>query len=115
MGGAEFVMGGPTSMMIEAQLIKKKYIVFAHEEDNEKYSPKKWLNAYTHFSELFLLKNLIIINNLNELDKKIDVLIDQGTNFEKDSFLNYFITFDEESYSKKLVKLIKKFMNKDAF
>lgn len=112
-GGAEFVMGGPTSMMIEAQLIKKKYIVFAHEEENKKYSPKKWLNAYIHFSELFLLKNLIIINNLNELDKKIDVLIDQGTNFEKDSFLNYFIIFDEENYSKKLVKLIKKFMNKD--
>ena len=52
-GGAEFVMGGPTSMMIEAQLIKKKYIVFAHEENNEKYSPKKWLNTYLHFQELF--------------------------------------------------------------
>ena len=49
-------MGGPTSMMIEAQLIKKKYIVFAHEENNEKYSPKKWLNTYLHFQRAFFVK-----------------------------------------------------------
>lgn len=113
-GGAEFVIGGPTSMMIEAQLIKKKYIVFAHEENNQKYSPKKWLNAYNHFSELFLLKNLIIIHNLNELDQKILELINNETPYEEDGFLNYFIAFDNESYSQKLTKLIINFINKNV-
>jgi hypothetical protein len=112
-GGSEFVIGGFTSMLIEAQLQKKHYVGLAHKEPNYYYSPKEWLNAYTHFSELFLLKNLTLIKNLPELEGIILKLLNTDSKFVKDNFLSYFLEFDEEPYGEKLVKLIKEFDNND--
>ena len=112
-GGSEFVIGGFTSMLIEAQLQKKHYVGLAHKEPNFSYSPREWLNAYTHFSELFLLKNLTLIKNLPELEGVILKLLNTDSKFVKDNFLSYFLEFDEEPYGEKLVKLIKEFDNSD--
>ena len=112
-GGAEFVIGGFTSMLIEAQLQKKHYVGLAHKEPNYSYSPREWLNAYTHFSELFLLKNLTLIKNLSELENVILKLLNTDLMFIKDNFLSYFLEFDEEPYGNKLVKLIKEFQKND--
>jgi hypothetical protein len=112
-GGSEFVIGGFTSMLIEAQLQKKHYVGLAHKEPNFSYSPREWLNAYTHFSELFLLKNLTLIKNLPELEGVILKLLNTDSKFVKDNFLSYFLEFDEEPYGEKLVKLIKEFDNND--
>jgi len=112
-GGAEFVIGGFTSMLIEAQLQKKHYVGLAHKEPNYSYSPREWLNAYTHFSELFLLKNLTLIKNLSELENVILKLLNNDSMFIKDNFLSYFLEFDEEPYGNKLVKLIKEFQKND--
>ena len=112
-GGSEFIIGGFTSMLIEAQLQKKHYVGLAHKEPNFSYSPREWLNAYTHFSELFLLKNLTLIKDLSELEGVILKLLNRDSKFVEDNFLSYFLEFDEEPYGEKLVKLIKEFNNND--
>ncbi len=104
--GSKFVVGGLTSMLIETQLQKKNYIALIHKEINFKYSPREWYNGYLHFSELFLLKNLTLIENLNELESVVKNFLKNEVKFIEDSFLSYFIEFDEEPYSKKLIKMI---------
>tara|TARA_Y100000389_G_scaffold204053_1_gene254714 strand:- start:6540 stop:7865 length:1326 start_codon:yes stop_codon:yes gene_type:complete len=111
-GGSRFVIGGLTSMLIEAQLQKKHYISLIHKEKNFKYSPREWANGYLHFSELFLLKNLTLIKNLSELENVISKFLTNELKFIDDSFLSYFIEFDEIPYSKKLMKIINNFEDK---
>ena len=72
-------------MLIEAQLQKKHYVGLAHKEPNFSYSPREWLNAYTHFSELFLLKNLTLIKNLPELEGVILKLLNTDSKFDLES------------------------------
>ena len=70
-------------------------------------------NKYVlHFSELFLLKNLTLIKNLSELENVISKFLTNELKFIDDSFLSYFIEFDEIPYSKKLMKIINNFEDK---
>ena len=112
-GGSEFVIGGATSMMIEAQLQKKHFVLLVHEEPTYYYSPRAWINAFTHFTELFLLKNLTLLDNLSELEEVILKFLNGDLIFIKDDFLSYFIKFDEEPYGNKLIKLIEEFKKND--
>ena len=66
----------------------------------------------TIFSELFLLKNLTFLRNLSDLEEVILKLLDSNSTFIEDNFISYFIKFDEEPYSKKLIKMIDDFNNK---
>ena len=54
-GGSEFVIGGMTSMLMEAQLLKKHFVGLVHKEPGNPLGPREMLSGYTHFSEIFLL------------------------------------------------------------
>ena len=112
LGGSEFVIGGLTSMLIEAQLKKKHFVALIHKEPKFKYSPLEWYNGYTNFSELNSLKNLTFLRNLSDLEGVILKLLDSNSTFIEDHFISYFVKFDEEPYSKKLIKMIDDFKNK---
>lgn len=113
LSNCEFVIGSLTSMLIEALVKKKKYIALIHSEPGFKYSPSEWYKGYTNFDELKSLKNLILLNDLDKLEKTLFNLIEVDNTFIDDEFLSYFITFDEEPYSKKLIKMINNFKNSD--
>lgn len=112
LSSCEFAIGSLTSMLIEALVKKKRYIALIHSEPGFKYSPSEWYKGYTNFAELNSLKNLILLRDLENLEKTLLNLLDDNTGFVDDKFLSYFITFDEELYSKKLIRMIDNFKNK---
>ncbi len=112
LSSCELAMGSLTSMLIEALVKKKHYIALIHPEPGFKYSPSEWYKGYTNFAELNSLKNLILLRDLENLEKTLLNLLDVNVNFVDDKFLSYFITFDEEPYSKKLIRMIDNFKKK---
>ena len=112
LSSCELAIGSLTSMLIEALVKKKRYIALIHSEPGFKYSPSEWYKGYTNFAELNSLKNLILLRDLENLEKTLLNLLDDNTGFVDDKFLSYFITFDEELYSKKLIRMIDNFKNK---
>ena len=111
--GAEFVIGGMTTMLIEAYILKRHFIALAHSEPGNKLGPKEMLNGYTHFAEVSSLKNITIISDISELENIIVKKIKEKQKFLEDEYLNHFIDYSNETYGSKLIKLIKENLNND--
>jgi len=65
--GAEFVVGGLSSFILEATLRKKYVLVLSHRERFNPTSPKRVLNSYEHFNELGKLRNLRFCGDTQDL------------------------------------------------
>ena len=111
--GSEFVIGGMTTMLIEAYILKRHFIALAHSEPGNKLGPKEMLNGYTHFAEVSSLKNITIITDISELENIIVTKLKEKQKFFEDEYFNHFIDYSNETYSSKLIKLIKKNLNND--
>ena len=103
---AKFVIGGLTSMLVEAQLLGKQFVGLAHDDPSSWINPLKTLHGYTHFREIGLLKNVHLITDLGALESTFVNLCQDGFTFEPDPFLDYFLTFDDETYWEKLGAVI---------
>ena len=103
---SKFVIGGLTSMLIEALLLKKKFVGLVHDDIDSKINPKNMLRDYTHFREIPNLKNVELVTDFNELEATFLQLYSAHSYYEDDPFLQYFITFDDESYWEKLLKVV---------
>lgn len=64
---SEFVVGGLTTMLIEAQIFYKHYIGLAHFESQNIYSPSHVYKAYRHLHEVTQLTNLSMCHQLKDL------------------------------------------------
>jgi hypothetical protein len=104
--GAKFVIGGLTSMLIEAQLLERKFIGLAHDDRESWVNPIDTLNGYTHFREIVGMKNLELVTNIADLEDKFVELCGEDVCYKKDPFLDFFITFDDEPYWHKLRTVI---------
>ena len=71
------------------------------------------LNGYTHFAEVSSLKNITIISDISELENIIVKKTKEKQKFLEDEYLNHFIDYSNETYSSKLIKLIKENLNND--
>ena len=64
LNGAKFVVGGLTSMLIEASLLGKNYLALVHHELNSITSPLTVLKSYTHFENIDELPNVFFLEKL---------------------------------------------------
>lgn len=105
---ASLIIGGLTSMLIEASIMYEKYILLAHSDKTVFESPDLVYNSYPHFEGLESLPNLILCNDLNKLESLIINNIQYGKSLVKnqiDEKLNYFIRIDNKSYKERLLNL----------
>lgn len=111
--GSEFVIGGMTTMLIEAHILKKHFIGLAHSEPGNKLGPREILEGYTHFDDVSSLKNITIIKNLLDLENIIVEKVNKEQKFLDDDLFDYFIDYGNKTYSSKLIELIKKIKKND--
>lgn len=116
LSNAEFVLGGLTSMMIEALIFKKKYLAITH-NDKENYTNQYIVSKYfAHFKEIKKIKNILFHYNLSErsLENKLKTIWKQRNKIShnSDQDLKYIINNDKEGYLNKIiVSLDKIFLN----
>lgn len=116
LSNAEFVMGGLTSMMVEALIFKKKYLAFTF-NDNQNYTNQYVVSKYfTHFREIKKIKDIAFHSNLSEklLENKVKKIWKKRNKIYQNSDvdLDYIINSDEKGYFNKIVSSLDKiFLN----
>jgi hypothetical protein len=109
---AEFIIAGPTTMVIEGLIFRKKILLLAFKESEHIYSPHNLLKYFEHFKGINKFNNIIINNSLNNLDKDINKIYNIKQNKEKkiDQKRNYFLYRDTKGYKSRLQNIIKKIL-----
>lgn len=111
---AEFVVGGLTSLLIEATLFQKLYITLEHDEPHNLSNPAKLRGNYTHFKEISRLPNLISCKDLQDLPRILfDQLNGKGMVKPGDCLkeLDFFVRSDVAEYSNRLKRSIEDVIN----
>jgi hypothetical protein len=109
-----FVVGGLTSMIIEASLLRKYYIVLAHRERFNFASPFRVWKNYQHFRGIERLPNLKLCTSIAEVYNSIIQLLADGVpSFDEEVLaheLDFFYRRSEEEYSESLANLVRNLM-----
>lgn len=113
---SEFVMGGLTSMLIEATIFWKRFLALTYDDGQKYFSPKSIYENYTHFEGIDKLPNITFCSDLELLE---DDFMDVWSNRELvdaaaiDQARNYFYFSDEMTYANRLGKVVTKIVNND--
>lgn len=105
---AEFLIGGITSMVVESLYFHKKFLVLAHEEKNNIWSPRNMFENFIHFSPLRNFDEIKICEDLDNLEKIILYLCSHRkiTSKKKLDEKRRYICFDDKySYAERLNNL----------
>ena len=68
---AEFVLGGPQTMMIETSIFGKYFLCLVHEDMKNYSNMKKVFNSYKHFRGVESISSMIFCEDIIFLEKKI--------------------------------------------
>ena len=111
---AEFVIAGPTTMVIESLIFKKKILLLAFKESNHIYSPHNLYNYFQHFSGINKFKNIVVNKDLKNLENDL-IKLNLNKNSEKNIDLkrNYYLYRDKNGYKVRLSNVIKNLLSKD--
>ena len=109
---AEFVISGPTSMIIECAIFYKKILLLNFDDKNSNLTPRKVCEQIEHFKNINMIEIIKKNNYLSKLEqdmeeilqKKIDKKILQRTDLQR----KYFLYDDKFSYNQRLKKIINK-------
>ena len=106
---AEFVVAGPTTMVIESLIFRKKILLLTFKESESPYSPHNLYKYYEHFKDIHKLKNIIVNKSLINLQNDINNIYKLRENKRRiiDLERNYFLFKDKKSYKFRLQNLIK--------
>ena len=108
---ANFLVGGLSSMLIEATLFNKNYLAFAYEEVGCISSPSAMLKGYTHFKEINKLHNLIFCDDFQMLKSLFRQCFLGEFTVESDALqkeLDYFVNTDVENFGQRLLNAVNK-------
>ena len=110
---AEFIIAGPTTMVIESLIFRKKILLLAFKESSHPYSPHNLYKLYEHFKGINKFKNIFLNKSLNNLEKDIKRLyFKKKLNYNYiDTYRNYFLYRDKKGYKLRLSKIIDKIIN----
>lgn len=115
---AEFIVGGLTTMIIEALIFKKRVLALAYDDGINFTSPHNVLKYYVHFQGI---KDIEIINFCTDLQKLEADFIDTWNSrnlidpIKIDLQRNYFLNNDEKPYNLRLVELVNKILQDYSF
>lgn len=106
-----FVIGGLTSMLIEALIFRKQFIALVYEEDGNITSPSKVYKNYTHFEDIQNLSSVIICDTMNQLEQLFLKALKFNTetdNILLDNQLDFYFSFiKEKAYNERLSDIAK--------
>ena len=111
LNNAELVVGGLTTMLLEASIFYKDFIALAHDDGINFTSQHRVLKSYTHLEGIEALPNVHLVHSKERLEEvlinvwRYRSLKDKGA---IDRQRNYFLFDDEEVFSKRLSRLIQK-------
>jgi hypothetical protein len=110
--GAKFVVGGLTSVLIEASLIGKNFLAIVHNERGNLTSPDIVYRSYEHFDGIAKLPNLFFSESKTKLRQNFRFVHDQPQIDQKeiDRFLSYFYHISAETYSDALLGAVDKIL-----
>lgn len=109
---AEFIISGPTSMIIECAIFYKKILLLNFDDTNSNLTPRKLCEQLEHFKNIDIIETIKKNNFLSQLEhdmeeilqKKIDKKTFQRTDLQR----KYFLYDDKFSYNQRLEKIIAK-------
>jgi len=112
---AKAVIGGLTSMLIEASIFGKNIVALVHNEKYNIASPHKVYKNFEHVRGIEKLPNLVLCESLEDLP---DLFKRAFTNIEIsqeviDKELDFFYNIIGETYEYKLQRIIEKILNRD--
>jgi hypothetical protein len=112
---AKAVIGGLTSMLIEASIFGKNIVALVHNEKYNIASPHKVYKNFEHVKGIEKLPNLVLCESLEDLP---DLFKRAFTNIEIsqeviDKELDFFYNIIGETYEYKLQHIIEKILNRD--
>ena len=101
---AYFIIGGSTSMLIEAALMKKKYLLLAHKEYGGR-SPFESLVGYEHIGIATGLSNITTCYDIDRLEEAIKSSESKHIN-DNDTLLEYILTSECRRYRQNLNNML---------
>lgn len=114
-GNSLFCIGGLSSMILEATLMKKTYLAIAFFEKYNDVSPHYYLQNYTHLEEIEILPNLKILKNEIDLFSSLDTLV-KTYGFSApvctNSALEYFLITDTSNFGTRLLESVNYILKK---
>lgn len=108
-----FVVGGLTSMIIEATIFYKKYLAISYDDKNYLWNQKYVLKTRPHLKEINTLNNIYLCNQKKNLPKIFDKIFKESLNLSKknkieiDKKRNFFLYSDRLSFSERIGRHIK--------
>ncbi len=105
---AEFVIGGLTSMMIEALIFHKRFLGLIHDDTKHFTSMHNVYENYTHFEGIDEMDAVTLCSNLDDLEECLIELLDSKDALNPqliDEQRNYFYYQDHLSYQDRLLKM----------
>jgi hypothetical protein len=115
--GAQMVVGGLTSMLIEAGLLGKNFLSLVHHEKNNLTSPHTVYHSYEHFEGIDKLPNVYFSDDIEKLGQDFRFVYNQPnrTQAEINSALSYFYHISTKKYSETLRDLVEDLMRNRQF
>jgi hypothetical protein len=106
-----FVVGGITTVVMEALLLNKNYIVLSHFDKKNFLSTRNLFSSFEHFKKVEHIKNIYLSKNQQDLIKSFRNIY-LGKKIKKNNFINllYFFYFNKKNYSENLYNICKKIL-----
>jgi hypothetical protein len=101
MENAESLIGGCTSMIIEAGILRKKYLLLAHDDGNPIQSPFDYLRKAEHQSMTTALNNVTVCYDSDNVRSAILTLLKQEVP-PTDAILDHIISRKSQRYGEHL-------------
>ena len=111
LSNAELVVGGLTTMLLEASIFYKTFIALAHEDGVHFTSQNRVLQGYEHLKGIENLPNVHMVHSLHELEQVLvkawnrRLMVD---NLDIDMKRNYFLFDNEQKFSDRLSSLMRR-------
>ena len=102
---ASIIVGGCTSMIVEASILRKKYLLLAHDDGNPVQSPFERFRRTEHQNLTFCLSNVEICYHLDDLASKMNKLISRDIG-NADIVLDQLISPKTQDYKFNLTQLV---------
>jgi hypothetical protein len=111
LSNAELVVGGLTTMLLEASIFYKTFIALAHDDGVNFTSQNRVLQGYEHLKGIEKLPNVQMVHSLNELAQVFVKAWDQrliADHLDIDMKRNHFLFDNEQRFSDRLSSLMRR-------
>ena len=110
---AEFIISGPTSMIIEALILRKPVLLLNFKNKKTLLNPYNIFNNFVHFKNISKSPAIIQNNEIQNLEKdmiKCSKLVNKNSYLKIDRHRDFFLTENCKNYKSNLNKIIKKIL-----